>query len=99
MENSMIKPESFSEAQILLQNAPYEATLERAPGRSPCGGVLPRGEVVWTRAPEPQRTGQRLAEVYSDGVGIVRLDPRILVRADILNAQPATKPAAQQIGR
>ena len=81
----MLKPIEFQQAQVTLQKLPY------ALGESSFsdGGVLDCGQVVWTR---PAGNARDLNGTlgYVEGIGIVSLNPRALVRADLLLPKPAT---------
>ena len=81
----MLRPEVYSQSYVAIRPTPYLCGETASPG-SP-GGVLRRGQTVWTRETPKGYPGS--APVYVDGIGIVSLDTRWLVRADVL------KPVAQ----
>ena len=78
------KPEAFQKQHVAFRHIPYvcdEAANDRS---SHTGGVIGRGETVWTT--ETFETGHcpASAKVFVESVGVISLDPRWLVRADAL---------------
>lgn len=82
----MNREEQFPCRYVTFDNTPYlPATYTRHPQ---CGGVLPRGEEVWAK---PLGTNRPVSmQVFVKQLGVVDLDPRWLVPADLLgNGGPA----------
>jgi hypothetical protein len=82
----MLRPKAFHEAQVVLQNTPYMVGEETS--KEPfSGGVLGRGQIVWTQEPEPSRSRVAATIGFLDGVGFVSLNLQSLTRADVLNGR------------
>jgi hypothetical protein len=82
----MLRPEAFQKPQVVLQNTPY-VVGEKAAKEASSGGLLSRGRIVWTQEPEPSRTNSQSTIGFLDGVGIISLNPQLLIRADVLNGR------------
>ncbi len=75
----MAKPGSFKYSYVALHNIPYIEAGESY--SASCGGVLGRGEVVWTdhlHQEDPSRV-----KAFLESVGVVSLDPRWLVPPEL----------------
>ena len=81
----MFKPEAFQQPYVALRNIPYQCGDPSAKGATPSGGVLGRGQTVWTKENYELKTYPRTTTAFVDDIGIISLDPRWLVRADALN--------------
>jgi hypothetical protein len=82
----MLRPEIFQQAQVAMQNVPYVLGDDYA--KNPfSGGVLGRGQIVWTQESEPSHTRVQATIGFLDGVGLVSLNPQSLIRADVLNSR------------
>ncbi len=92
----MLRPKTFQEAHVAFRNIPYALNNGASEGNPQSGGVLSRGQTVWTRECFALGTCPESTTAFVDGVGLVALDPRWLVRADAL--QP-TEIRAPQLGR
>lgn len=80
----MLRPETFQQAFVALQHIPYLCKDGSATEDPLSGGVLGRGQVVWTQK-TPETKARPLSVVaFADGVGVVSLNPRWLVPADAL---------------
>lgn len=79
----MAKPQSYKYSYVALHSIPYIEADEVHSAN--CGGVLGRGEVVWTPHLHQQRASQVTA--YVDSVGVISLDPRWLVSPELYGAQ------------
>ena len=78
----MHKPIEFQQAQVTLRKLPYILHNSSFPD----GGVLACGQVVWTRAAGNER-GSTTTIGYVEGVGVLSLNSRVLVRADLPNPE------------
>lgn len=75
----MAKPSSFKYSYIALHSIPYEEGDGTAPAS--CGGVLAKGDVVWTDHLHQKQPSQ--VRAFFDPVGVVCLDPRWLVPPEL----------------
>ena len=83
--SSLSKPEAYQETCVIVRNIPYQCEDELFQGMSVTGGVLGKGRIVWVQS--FLETKKRSASAYSvsayaEGIGIVSVDPRYLVRAN-----------------
>lgn len=82
----MSRPDAFCRAYVALQNTPYlckdGSTHTRATSHS--GGVLGRGDLVWTRDDYSSGQDTLCVDGFVEHAGLVSLNPRFLVRADAL---------------
>ena len=82
----MLRPASFMQPYVAFSNIPYlcgeQSVREFSPGS---GGVLGRGQTVWTQEAYNSRTVPVVAIAFVDEIGIISLDPRGLVPADLLS--------------
>jgi hypothetical protein len=73
------KPEDYKETCVISRNIPYQFEDELFKGKSMAGGVLGKGRIVWVQS--FLETKKRSAvSAYAEGIGIVSVDPRYLVR-------------------
>ena len=81
-EGIMFRPETFQQPYVALRNIPYVYGDSSSGQESPSGGVLGAGQTVWTKEFKLKKSCS--ATAFVEGVGIVSLDPRWLVRGDAL---------------
>jgi hypothetical protein len=79
----MHKPEMFRTPYVAMRHVPY-VFGDGTKGTVASGGVLSRGQTVWTEDDYEPRRVQRTTKVFVEGLGIVSLEGRWLVRADVL---------------
>ncbi len=80
----MLKPETFQQPYVACRHLPYQCG-EAANDLSPSsGGVLCKGQMVWTTQSYPSTERPLSVTAFVDDIGIVSLDPHWLVRADAL---------------
>ena len=79
----MVKPEIFQKPYVALGHIPYVCG-ESSSGTSGAGGVLSRGQTVWTAESYEPRRAENLTSVFVEDIGVISLDPHWLVRADVL---------------
>ena len=77
----MLRPETFQRSYVVFRNSPYLMT-DSAQGFSAMGGVLSRGQVVWLQGLDGKQP--RSVTAFVDEIGLILMDPRGLVSADIL---------------
>ena len=82
----MLRPQQFRHAYVTLQNAPYSCKGTSPDGHS--GGVIRRGLVVWLEEAPGRSQHKRDVTAFVEHTGLVLLDGRSLVRADILTPGP-----------
>jgi hypothetical protein len=75
----------FRNAYVTLRNISYLCEDASIEGGSLSGGVLGTGQTVWTREVYEPYNRPRSTTAFVQGIGIVSLDPRWLVRADSLD--------------
>ena len=80
----MARPETFHQRYVTFHPAPYLCGDGSSEPAALHGGVLRRGEIVWTKDSIDPHGRLRSTSAFVDGVGIITLDPRRLVRADAL---------------
>ncbi len=81
----MLRPDVYRQPHVALQHIPYICGGGSTIRDSSSGGVLGRGQTVWTSDNCQSKTYQSLTSAFVEGIGIVSLDPRWLVRADVLS--------------
>jgi len=84
-------PEPFRQPYLAIQNIPYHCEDASTKISHASGGVLRRGQAVWTE--ESYRPGHpvRSVRAFVETIGVVSLDPRWLVRAsEASTTQPTT---------
>jgi hypothetical protein len=79
----MFRPDVFKQPYCAIRAVPYLCGDGSAQDSS--GGVLGRGQTVWTKEAYESKGYPASAVAFVDGVGIVSLDTRWLVRADIIS--------------
>lgn len=72
----MNRPHDYDEVRVTVRNMAYQCEKEHSNGMH-TGGVLSKGQVVWIRK-SPAFAYEISA--YVEGVGLVMIDPRFLVR-------------------
>jgi hypothetical protein len=77
------KPEDYKETCVISRNIPYQFEDELFKGKSMAGGVLGKGRIVWVQSSletkKPSASAHPVS-AYAEGIGIVSVDPRYLVR-------------------
>jgi hypothetical protein len=79
----MSRPQNYGENCVIVRNIPYQFEDELCEGTMP-GGVLGKGREVWVRdftATRKRPVSANSVSAYVDGIGMVTVDPRCLVRA------------------
>ncbi len=76
----MARPPSFKYSYVALHSIPY-IEGDGSPSSASCGGVIPKGEVVWTDHLHQYQPAQVTA--FHEPVGVVCLDPSWLVPPDL----------------
>ncbi len=80
----MSRPEAFHQQYVALHNIPYLCGDGSGSGTPSSGGVLGRGQMVWTEEIRQPSTPAKPTAAFVEGIGIISLDPRWLARADAL---------------
>jgi hypothetical protein len=78
----MNKPQNYEENCVIVRNIPYQFEDELSEGTMP-GGVLGKGREVWVRdftAMRKRPISVNSVSAYVEGIGMVTVDPRCLVR-------------------
>jgi hypothetical protein len=78
----MLRPQPYCHSFVALQNIPYSACDGMAREASHSGGVLGKGQLVWTTDVGDLRPN--VVNAFVEELGVVSLDPRWLVPADVL---------------
>lgn len=74
----MLKPVSYQKPHVATRHIPYECASEV--GKAPdSGGVIGRGETIWTENIEPGPRTIKTVNAFVERVGIVSLDPHLLL--------------------
>ena len=79
----MSKPEDYKETCVILRNIPYQCEDELFKGMPMAGGVLGKGRIVWVQSfleTKKHSASAYSVSAYAEGIGIVSVDPRYLVR-------------------
>lgn len=84
----MVRPDTFQQPFIAVHNVPYICGGDPSAGHA-AGGVLRRGQTVWTKDYEVVKTSSKNIVGFVEGVGVISISPRALKRADILNDRSA----------
>jgi hypothetical protein len=84
----MFRPDVFKQPYVAIRHIPY--LCRDASGQDAPGGVLSKGQMVWTQESYESKGYPPSAIAFVDGVGIVSLDTRWLVRPDILSTTTKT---------
>jgi hypothetical protein len=77
----MNKPQEFQAACLASQNMPYLFAAEYPPAPVRDGGVLGKGQLVWTCKVDGAKERPREVAAFVEGVGLISLDPPSLMRA------------------
>ena len=72
----MNRPHDYDEVRVTVRNMTYQCDDERFNGMH-TGGVLSKGQIVWIRK---SPVFAYAISAYVEGVGLVTIDPRFLVR-------------------
>lgn len=83
----MSKPQAFKHAFVALHSTPYIETDGARPHQPLPAGTLDRGQLVW--AGHLHQCKPSLVTAFVDSVGIVSLDPRWLVPAELYSGLQA----------
>jgi hypothetical protein len=73
----MNRPHDYDEVRVTVRNLTYQCEDEHFNGMHTTGGVLSKGQTVWIRK-SPGLT--HAISAYVEGIGLVTIDPRFLVR-------------------
>lgn len=92
----MLRPGVYQQAQVATRDIPYVAT-EGSSKEQMHDGVVTAGQIVWTQESEPVRAHITSATAFLDGVGLVSLDPQLLMRADVLNEREHKQEAGREV--
>jgi hypothetical protein len=74
----MDKPQNYKETCKVVRNLPYQAEEGSYAG----GGVINRGRIVWIQQRLGEKASEPLIRAFADGIGLISLDRRFLVRAE-----------------
>lgn len=82
----MLRPKAFQQRSIASRNIPYlcGAPDERDPAH---GGVLHRGQAVWTKPDAVLNRNVRWEAAYVEGVGVISINPHWLKRANLVERE------------
>ena len=73
----MNRPHDYDELRVTVRNMTYQCEDEHFKGMHTTGGVLSKGQVGWIKKSPVFAYG---ISAYVEGVGLVTIDPRFLVR-------------------
>jgi hypothetical protein len=73
----MNRPHDYDEVRVTVRNMTYQCEDEHFNGMHTTGGVLCKGQVVWIKK---SPSFAHAISAYVEGVGLVTIDPRFLVR-------------------
>lgn len=73
----MNRPQDYDELRVTVRNMTYQCEDENFNGMHTAGGVLSKGQMVWIR--KSPAFAYKIS-AYVEGVGLVIIDPRFLVR-------------------
>ncbi len=76
----MVKPAEFEHSFVAINSVPYGFERSKGAEAAAHGGVLARGQIVWLPAQTVFPRQARSTAAFVDGIGVVLLDPRGLVR-------------------
>lgn len=76
-----MKPSQYRETYTLARNAPYQIDDEAYKGTPWNGGVLNIGRVVFLNKQAAEKKPIGSVSAYADGIGVISLDSRFLIRA------------------
>jgi len=77
--------DAFQNAYVTLRNIPYLCEDASPLEGTLSGGVLATGQMVWTREVYEFENRPQSTIAFVEDIGIVSLDPRWLVRSDLLD--------------
>ena len=80
----MLKPQMFQKPYVAVRHVPYICGDGSNKTDSASGGVLGRGQTVWTEETFDMRRARERAIAFVEEIGVISLDPRGLVSADVL---------------
>jgi hypothetical protein len=91
------KPQQFRSPCLVTQNTPYMFASESAPPTTRDGGVLGKGQLVWTCEVDGTEERPHSVTAFVEDLGLISLDPRSLMRAGSFTASrsgylPALEP-------
>jgi hypothetical protein len=81
----MLRPKMFTKPYVAFRHIPYICgpdVLSQAPAS---GGVLAKGQTVWTKEVFVPKQCPQMATAFVEDIGIVSLNPSWLVSASILD--------------
>ena len=81
----MLKPDVFQQPYVVFRNVPYQGGDGAAADDVSSGGVLASGQTVWTQEPYNMQNRPQTATAFVEEIGIISINPRWLVRADVLS--------------
>lgn len=76
----MNRPHDYDELRVTVRNVNYQCEDDQFDAMHTTGGVLPRGQVLWIRK---RPTFAYSVSAYVEGIGLVTIDPRFLVRMPV----------------
>jgi hypothetical protein len=76
-----MKPSQYCETYTLAQTAPYLIDDEVYKGTPWNGGVLKFGRVAFLNQQATERRPIGSVSAYAEGIGVISLDSRFLIRA------------------
>jgi hypothetical protein len=77
----MNRPPRFQSQCLTTQNTPYMFAAELVPAITYDGGVLGKGQLIWTCEVDGAKERPHLVTAFVDDLGLIWLDPRSLMRA------------------
>ena len=80
----MLRPPEFGNPYLTVRHTPYQviAGTAEVADRSPCGGVIKSGELLWTKQRIPVTNDLRAVLAFADDIGTIAIDPHVLRLAD-----------------
>lgn len=73
----MNRPHEYDELRVTVRNIKYHCEDDQSNAMHTLGGVLCKGQIVWIRK---RPTFAYSVSAYVEGIGLVTIDPRFLVR-------------------
>ncbi len=89
----MLRPDAFKQPYVAIRHIPY---LSCDSSQDSSGGVLSRGQTVWTNEAYESKRYSATATAFVDEIGFVSLDSGWLVRADVLTPSAEANDGAWQ---
>lgn len=74
-----MRPENYRQACTVLSDIHYEVQPGAPKGTHASSGILHKGRVVWIQKKPEESKAESVVSAYAEGVGIISLDPRLLV--------------------